>query len=415
MTMKKFLMDFIPEVYTKNEESLRKARLFVLVCFLTSFFSAFYLLSSIYFNMPHAAYAMAFNVVGFLIIPFLFRYKFISLYWTANLYVLIGAIGVGVVTLYTGGLHSSILPWFAVLPITSLMLTNKKSAWFWTITSYVLVTVIGVLAFQKFNFIDESGSSMIAIFNTMNLNGLVLLIFLITLVFENTKNTALQRLDEKNVLLAKEKHKSEELLLNILPYDVSEELKAFGQTKARSFDSTSVLFTDFVGFTHIAQTLSPQELVDELHECFTAFDEIAHKYNIEKIKTIGDAYMAVSGLPHENAEHAYDMVSAAIEIREFMADRAKKKAKTFAIRIGVHSGGVVAGVVGIKKFSYDIWGDTVNTAARMEQNSEGGKINISETTYNLIKDKFDCAYRGELEAKNKGKLKMYYVNNIFGV
>ena len=210
--------------------------------------------------------------------------------------------------------------------------------------------------------------------------------------------------------IAKERKKSDKLLLNILPTEVAKELKAKGASDARLFDNVTVLFTDFVGFTTVSERLTPQELVHELDECFKAFDEILDKYNIEKIKTIGDAYLAVCGLPTADERHAEKVVQAAQEIRTFMVDRhAKLGDKTFEVRVGVHSGDVVAGIVGVKKFAYDIWGDTVNTAARMEQNSEAGKINISQTTYELVQDKFTCTYRGELEAKNKGKLKMYFV------
>lgn len=210
--------------------------------------------------------------------------------------------------------------------------------------------------------------------------------------------------------IVKERKKSDKLLLNILPSEVAKELKAKGESDARMFDNVTVLFTDFVGFTTASERLTPQELVTELDICFKAFDGIIGKYGIEKIKTIGDAYLAVCGLPLADERHAEHVVNAAKDIIGFMADRRKKQGdKTFEIRIGVHSGEVVAGIVGVKKFAYDIWGDTVNTAARMEQNSEAGKINISQTTYELVQNKFTCTYRGELEAKNKGKLKMYFV------
>ena len=212
--------------------------------------------------------------------------------------------------------------------------------------------------------------------------------------------------------IKKGKKLSDNLLLNILPAEVAEELKAKGSAEAKHFDNVTVLFSDFVGFTKVSESLIPQELVNELHACFKGFDEICGKYNIEKIKTIGDAYLAVCGLPLADEKHAEKVVNAALEIREFMQNRRHNLGeKTFEIRIGIHSGSVVAGIVGVKKYSYDIWGDTVNTAARMEQNSEAGKINISEATYELVKDNFSCIYRGEIDAKNKGKLKMYFVKN----
>ena len=194
-------------------------------------------------------------------------------------------------------------------------------------------------------------------------------------------------------------------MLNILPGEVAEELKLKGTTTARQFDNVTVPFTDFVNFTKAGERKGPQELVNELHACFKAFDDISGKYKIEKIKTVGDAYLAVAGLPIPDPEHAINAVRAAIEINRFMMERKQKlEDVTFEIRIGLHSGSAVAGIVGVKKYAYDIWGDTVNTAARMEQNCEPGKINISQTTYELVKDIFNCEYRGEIDAKGKGQL-----------
>ncbi len=213
-----------------------------------------------------------------------------------------------------------------------------------------------------------------------------------------------------NKLLSKEKKRSDDLLLNILPSEVAEELKDTGMARARHFANVTVLFTDFVNFTNAGVRMTPQALVDELHACFRAFDQIIDKYDIEKIKTIGDAYLAVAGLPVADPAHAANIVRAAQEITHFMEERyARLGDSTFQVRVGIHSGSVVAGIVGVKKFAYDIWGDTVNTAARLEQSSEPGRINISETTYALVKDTFNCAYRGEVEAKGKGVMKMYYV------
>lgn len=226
-----------------------------------------------------------------------------------------------------------------------------------------------------------------------------------------TKEKQLEIEHLRNVELKQERDRSESLLLNILPQEVAEELKNKGAAEAKLFDEVTVLFTDFKSFTTVSEKLTPKELVNELNECFSAFDKIIEKYNIEKIKTVGDAYLAAAGLPSPNISHADDMINAALEMRNFMLNRKKQLGnRTFEMRVGIHSGNVVAGIVGVKKFAYDIWGDTVNTAARMEQNGEAGKVNISEATYNLVKDKFNCEYRGEIEAKNKGKLKMYFVS-----
>jgi predicted ATPase/class 3 adenylate cyclase len=222
-----------------------------------------------------------------------------------------------------------------------------------------------------------------------------------------------QKVQERTFELAREKQKSDDLLYNILPVETALELKEKGFAEARHFDKVSVLFTDIKGFTSISQALSPAELVAELNECFKAFDEIMEKYGIEKIKTIGDSYMAAGGLPVPNSTHAVNIVKAALEIRNFIAGRRKQRGNLgFEMRIGVHTGPVVAGIVGTKKFQYDIWGDTVNLASRMESSGTPGKVNISQATFDLVKDHFHCEYRGELDAKGKGLVKMYFAEKI---
>jgi adenylate cyclase len=218
-----------------------------------------------------------------------------------------------------------------------------------------------------------------------------------------------EKIEKQHEELKAEKKKSDDLLLNILPEEVAEELKQKGFAEAKLYDNVSVVFTDFVDFTKRSEVLTPSELVAEINHCFKAFDNITMKYGLEKIKTIGDAYMAVAGLPMSDEHHAENAVRAALEIRDFMVERIAANPQSFTIRIGLHSGSVVAGIVGVKKFAYDIWGDTVNTAARMEQHGEAGKINISEATYHLTQGKFEFSHRGEIEAKNKGKMKMYFV------
>ena len=229
------------------------------------------------------------------------------------------------------------------------------------------------------------------------------------------KQKANKELAKKNELITEEKQRSEELLLNILPYEVAEEIKQQGFSKAKTYSMVTVMFTDFKDFTSVSEKISAELLVDEINYCFSAFDSIVQKYRVEKIKTVGDAYICVGGMPALNFTHATDVIHAAIEIRDFMLNRKKEKEAKgeipFELRIGVHTGPVVAGIVGVKKYAYDIWGDTVNLAARIEQNSESGKINISGSTYELVKDKFKCEYRGKIEAKNKGEIDMYFVEN----
>lgn len=213
--------------------------------------------------------------------------------------------------------------------------------------------------------------------------------------------------------IEKAKKRSDELLLNILPEETAEELKETGTAKTKSFESITVLFTDFKNFTIASEKLTPEELVAEINHCYSAFDRIVEKHGIEKIKTIGDSYMCAGGIPVSNKTHPFDVVRAGLEMVQFIEDnkqeRIAKGQPYFELRCGIHSGPVVAGIVGIKKFAYDIWGDTVNTASRMESSGGIGKVNISGTTYEMVKDQFTCTYRGKIEAKNKGVIDMYFV------
>ncbi len=224
------------------------------------------------------------------------------------------------------------------------------------------------------------------------------------------KNEELERLYSE---LAKEKKKSDDLLLNILPVKVADELKSKGSAQPVFFPKASVLFTDFKGFTKIASNMTPPQLVAELDRFFTAFDRIIEKYGLEKLKTIGDAYMCAGGLPDAKPSHVLDIVNAAWEIREFVGkvreEKLARKEPCWEIRIGVHAGDLVAGVIGKKKFAFDIWGDTVNIASRLESSGEAGQINVSKEVYEVIKDRFVCEYRGKIMAKNKGEIDMYFV------
>ncbi|MDO1511451.1 adenylate/guanylate cyclase domain-containing protein [Maribacter confluentis] len=216
-------------------------------------------------------------------------------------------------------------------------------------------------------------------------------------------------------ILKKEKDRSESLLLNILPAEIAEELKEKGEAQARDFDLVSILFTDFKGFTEMSAELSAAELIGEINHCFKAFDLICEKYKIEKIKTIGDAYMAAGGLPIPSTDSVQNTVLAALEMQSFMtkrfSDLETTDGFTFEMRLGIHTGPVVAGIVGVKKFQYDIWGDTVNTAARIESSGAVGQVNISQSTYELLKDnnQFNFTHRGKIQAKGKGKIDMYFV------
>jgi class 3 adenylate cyclase len=222
--------------------------------------------------------------------------------------------------------------------------------------------------------------------------------------------------DERTQELQKEKQKSDALLRNILPDEIADELKQKGEATPQYYKMVSVLFTDFKSFTQAASTINPQELVYTLNECFTAFDDIIGRHNLEKIKTIGDAYMCAGGLPVQNTSNPADAVWAALEICQWVsawnAQRTSKGLEPWELRIGVNTGDLIAGVIGKKKFAYDVWGDTVNIAARMESSGEIGKVNISASTYEYVKSQFECEDRGKLPVKGKEVMNMYFVNGV---
>lgn len=302
-----------------------------------------------------------------------------------------------------GNMHDSgmTIIWGFLTPLGILIFTSLRPA---IISMGVFITCILITAIVQPVFPGsqlEASDTMIMILYSMNLPISLSITFATCAWFVHT--------------IKAEKRISEDLLLNILPRDVAEELKKTGDTKAKAYTMVTVMFTDFKDFTSVSKKVSAELLVDEIHYCFSAFDRIIQKYKIEKIKTIGDAYLCASGLPVSNYTHAVDMLNAAFEMRDFMLERKKEKEAKgeipFELRIGVHTGPVVAGIVGVRKFQYDIWGDTVNTANRIESVGEAGKVNVSQSTYDLLVDDSDLAFqsRGKIEIKGKGKLRMYFV------
>jgi class 3 adenylate cyclase len=229
-------------------------------------------------------------------------------------------------------------------------------------------------------------------------------------LYENLEKKVKERTEE----LEMEKENSDKLLRNILPEETAEELKKTGFATPKSYEQVTILFTDFRGFTKSSEKLTPKEIIEKLDYCFANFDRIVSKYNLEKIKTIGDSYMCAGGVPVSNNTNPIDAVNAGLEIQEFIEnwnkEEVEKNKDAWQLRVGINTGRIVAGVVGKIKFAYDIWGDAVNVASAMEQCGEVGKVNISKATYELIKDNFDCVYRGKIKAKNKGELDMFFVN-----
>jgi adenylate cyclase len=299
-----------------------------------------------------------------------------------------------------GGAHYYFIPALAIAIILSDRRTNTILA---TIVFTGLTASLLVVEHYRPESITMHPSSDARFFDILgNLLFAQVFIGLVVMALSHTLN--------------QERQKSDRLLHNILPDSVAEELKVMDRVMPLHYESATVLFTDFVGFTRIAEGMSPEQLIGGLDKCFREFDRIARRNNVEKIKTIGDSYMAVGGVPQANSTHAIDTVLCALEIQSFMSEMRQESAAAgkpcWELRLGVHSGSLVAGVIGQEKFAYDVWGDTVNTASRMESSGVAGRINISVTTYEMVKDFFVCEYRGKITAKNKGEIDMYFVSSI---
>jgi adenylate cyclase len=239
--------------------------------------------------------------------------------------------------------------------------------------------------------------------------GLVLVSVIIVIIYRDYRNKI-----KTNKILDNQKAEIEHLLLNILPEEVADELQKTGTATPKYYDKATVLFTDFKSFSKLADDMSPQDVVSELNDCFIAFDDIIDKYKLEKIKTIGDAYMCAGGIPTEDDGHVVRIIKASLEIQQWMLSRNKVREQmslpAWEMRIGINTGPIVAGVVGKRKYAYDIWGSAVNVASRMESNGEPGRVNISAATHELVKHKFACTYRGKIFAKNIGEIDMFFVD-----
>lgn len=414
--MRKFLNRlhhyFIPEKYTSEELVYRKARIFINTTLITSLFALFYVTVAIHYGMRHAVYSTLVCSILFFAFALLFKWGAPSLLCT-NLYLALTFASCIFEVYFDGGLYSPTLPWMAMAPVAAVLLNNTRNGLFWAALALCGIIVFGVMQRNGYHFpLDFStGAREVYIINCYT--GLVLIMFVIASVMDSAYTSTLHKLDQKNKIIEEERQKSENLLLNILPAEISSELKSTGKTKAQSYNLATVMFSDFVDFTRIGERLSPEELVSAIGEYFETFDQIIEKYGIEKIKTVGDAYICAAGLPIATTDNATIMIKVAMDFLKALEELNEKRhirgEVVFNIRVGVNTGPLVAGVVGIKKFAYDIWGDTVNTAARLQEKGEQNKINISGTTFELIKHRFDCMYRGKIQAKNKGEIDMYFV------
>lgn len=337
-------------------------------------------------------------------------------YYTA-FYILLflnAIIGLSFVIFFGKYLAADLL--FCVGIVYSIAMFNKWSRIGFGVILNVLLYIVSMYIYENYipYFKDEIIQS--TVFYYPNTALFLITLFGLVYLLKRENQDYEKNLRKINNELHTSNRKNEELIYNILPHEIAEELREKGEVEPRIYKNVTVMFTDFFEFTKTAEKLTAIQLVRDLDEYFTVFDRIIEKYELEKLKTIGDAYMCVSGIPQEREDHAIRMIKAAIDIRDavelMFEERSAKGKDAWHIRIGIHSGSAVAGIIGESKFSFDIWGDNVNTAARMESSSEPGKINISETTYQIIQKQVECTFRGKVEAKNKGEMNMYFVEGL---
>ena len=402
-------------------EELRKRRLLINVIVFTFFYAASYIPFCIWFEYVAGLESVFATLVCMIAILFMMSKRIFA--YSLHIYLLMITASCLYLMYKTGGLMGSPFTpqWLSIPFILALLMGTRRIAIFYLCISIIMMAYFGISEIMGYDFEIDMNPDYILTFNTIAQIGFLLTIFLVALSFDNTSQRAFGELKElqkeaehRNVIIAKERDRSNELLHNILPHEVVEELKQTGKMSARNYDLVTVMFADMKDFTKIVENISPEALVSGIAAYFEAFDRVLGDYDVEKIKTVGDAYICASGLPNANSNNPVVIVELALALveamKELKAARMGKGLITFDIRFGVHSGPLVAGVVGVKKFAYDIWGDTVNTAARMQQHGEAGKVNISGTTYDLVKHRFDCTFRGPMDVKGKEQMFMYFVD-----
>jgi class 3 adenylate cyclase len=284
-----------------------------------------------------------------------------------------------------------------ILVMNFILQVPHKDRIFFNIFSFSIISGVCIYLFHD--------TTSVIIVRLLEIVGLTLPAFLIATARYNSQ---IQQFENEHKI-AKQKEEADKLLRNILPEEIAAELKAKGKVEPKRYAQAGILFTDIVNFSQLSEQRSPEQVAIELDRCFRAFDRIIRTYGLEKIKTIGDAYMCVSGVPTAHPDFAERIIDAAKAMQKWSKTQAELGNKFGHIRIGIHVGPVVAGIVGEDKFAYDIWGKAVNIAARIESASESGKINISSDLFELIKNKYTCSYRGEIEVKNMSKFGMYFV------
>jgi len=356
----------------------------------------------LFFHEPLAGWTViacgVLMLLGVITFAFSRQFNIHNLYW-----LLITLIGPFIQTIILGGfaLSGFVIIWTILTPLISLVTNRPRNSFIWFLLSCGELVIAG-FAQPYLRSTNNFPPTMVISLIVINLF-FASTLFLLSLYYFVNQNSILIR------LLQQEQDKSEALLLNILPKEIAAILKNENRTIADQYDEASVLFADMVGFTPLSAILPPVEMVELLNEVFSFFDSLLDKYGVEKIRTIGDSYMVASGVPRGRPDHASALVRMALEMRDYVSTHTFQNGHHLSFRIGINSGSMIAGVIGRRKFVYDVWGDAVNVASRMESHGVGGAVQITQATYELIKDEFVCEPRGIVMVKGKGKMEVWHI------
>ena len=381
------------QTWDTREERLKKTTL-VLVSGLVLFLAPFWGL--IYFELDHpfsASIPLGYSIISALTLGFFFLTKRFKFFRAIQLHLILWLPFLLQWSLGGFANSSAVSIWAILAPLGALMFASASQSLYWLGAFLALLVFSGFIDALTAESAVGLSRDVTVLFYAMNLGAVFSICYIVLRYFVRQREI--------------EQEKSDRLLLNVLPVKIADRLKRGELTIADHHQTATVLFADIVGFTKLSSGMSPAELVALLNEVFSSFDNLADKHGLEKIKTIGDAYMAVGGLPEANKDHAAAIARMALDMKDVLAGATR--GKPLNIRIGIHTGEVVAGVIGLKKFSYDLWGDAVNTASRMESHGAPGEIHISESSYDVLKERFVCEDRGSIEVKGKGPMRTFWL------
>ncbi len=392
-----------------DEVRLRKASLVLSALLMTALSTVWVTLYFVKGLTPSALIPLAYQVISLTSVLLFLRTKRFRLFRTSQLFMTL--LLPGALQWSLGGFvpSSGVILWSFTAPLGALLFAGTKEAVPWFVAFVAITLALGIADPHLASKASMLGRPLIISLFVLNIAGVTLTCFLMLRYFVGQRERALVALDLEHRNLVQEQERSERLLLNVLPSTIAARLKTSSAVIADGFADVTVLFADIVNFTPLSDRVSPEQLVKLLDELFTDFDGLVERFNLEKIKTIGDAYMVAGGLPVERPDHAQAVADMALEMNKAVGRHGASAGDGFSLRIGMDTGPVVAGVIGRKKFIYDLWGDTVNTASRMESQGIPGRIHVTARTRDRLADAFELESRGEIQVKGKGPMTTYFL------